>query len=87
MIKPKEERLRETITLLKKLPEVGVPRGSFAYTQVQDLMTTWVHDGPGHKETIDFQSHWGYLVLPVVQGTVSSLDLKAKARTKIIQES
>ena len=82
MIKSKEERLRETITLLKKLPEVGIPKGSFAYTQVQDLMTAWVHDGPAVKETIDFQSHWGYLVLPVIEGIVSSLDLKAKKHNK-----
>ena len=29
-LKPKGERLKETITLLKKLPEVGVPRESYA---------------------------------------------------------
>jgi ABC-type dipeptide/oligopeptide/nickel transport system ATPase component len=37
-LKPKGERLKETITLLKKLPEVGVPRESYAYSQVQDIM-------------------------------------------------
>ena len=39
MPKDKAERLNETITLLKKLPEVGVARESYAYSQLQDLMT------------------------------------------------
>jgi hypothetical protein len=45
MLKSKGERLKETITLLKKLPQVGVARESYAYSQVQDLMTEWVNGG------------------------------------------
>ena len=78
--KPKAERLKETITLLKKLPEVGIPRESYAYSQVQELMTTWVSDGPAVSEKIDFESHWGELILPVRAGKVASLDLKAKKK-------
>jgi hypothetical protein len=77
-IKSKAERLKETITLLKKLPEVGIARESWAYSQVQDLMTAWVNGGPAVTEKIDFESHWGTLVLPVKEGKVSSLDLKVK---------
>lgn len=77
-LKPKAERLKETITLLKKLPEVGVPRESYAYSQVQDLMTAWVNDGPAKTERIDFETHWGTLILPIANGRVSSLDLKVK---------
>ena len=77
-VKPKAERLKETITLLKKLPDVGVPRESYAYSQVQDLMTVWVNYGPAVTERIDFESHWGTLILPVNLGKVASLDLKAK---------
>ena len=77
-IKSKAERLKETITLLKKLPEVGIARESWAYSQVQDLMTVWVNGGPAVTEKIDFESHWGTLVLPVKEGKVSSLDLKVK---------
>jgi len=77
-VKPKAERLKETITLLKKLPEVGVPRESYAYSQVQDLMTTWVNGGPAVTEKLDFETHWGTLVLPIANGRVSSLDLKVK---------
>ena len=77
-IKSKAERLKETITLLKKLPEVGIARESWAYSQVQDLMTAWVNGGPAVTEKIDFDSHWGTLVLPIKEGNVSSLDLKVK---------
>jgi hypothetical protein len=77
-IKSKAERVKETITLLKKLPDVGIPRESYAYSQVQDLMTVWINGGPAVIEKIDFESHWGTLVLPVKEGKVSSLDLKAK---------
>jgi hypothetical protein len=76
--KSKFERVKETVTLLKKLPKVGVPVESYAYSQVQDLMTAWVNDGPATRTTIDFESHIGELVLPVEEGKVSSLDLKAK---------
>jgi hypothetical protein len=76
--KPKAERLKETITLLKKLPQVGIPETSYPYRQVKDLMTTWVNDGPAVTEYIDFKSHFGTLVLPIKEGKVSSLDLKAK---------
>jgi len=77
-IKSKAERVKETITLLKKLPDVGILRESYAYSQVQDLMTVWINGGPAVTEKIDFESHWGTLVLPVKEGKVSSLDLKAK---------
>jgi len=77
-MKSRAERLKETITLLKKLPEVGVARESYAYSQVQDLMTAWVNEGPATRTTIDFESHTGELVLPVEEGRVCSLDLKVK---------
>lgn len=78
MLKSKGERLKETVTLLKKLPEVGVARESYPYSQVQDLMTEWVNGGGYKKEVIDFESHTGTLILPVLEGKVSSLDLKVK---------
>jgi hypothetical protein len=68
--KPKGERLKETITLLKKLPQVGVPVESYAYSQV----------GPAAVEIIDFDTHWGELTLPVKEGKVSTLELKLKKK-------
>jgi len=80
MLKSKGERLKETITLLKKLPEVGVARESYPYSQVQDLMTEWVNGGSYKKDVNDVVSHTGTLTLPVIEGKVSSLDLKVKLK-------
>jgi hypothetical protein len=79
-IKDKGERLKETITLLKKLPEVGIPTSSYLYEQVKTQMTTWVSNGPAYSERFDFGSHWGDLNLPVKVGKVASLNLVAKRK-------
>ena len=70
----------ETVTLLKKLPKVGVPVESYPYSQVYDFMNTWVNGAAASRHIIDFESHEGILVLPDKEGQVSSLDLKAKAK-------
>ena len=80
-IKPKSERLSETITLLKKLPEVGIPNTHPIYFKVKDAMSTWVNMGDAISERMDFGSHWGDLNLPVKTGRVASLDMKVKRRT------
>lgn len=79
-IKEKGERLKETITLLKKLPDVGIPTSSYIYEQVKTQMTTWVSDGPAYSDRFDFGSHWGDLSLPVKAGKVASLNLIAKRK-------
>lgn len=79
-VKSKGERLKETVTLLKKLPEVGVPASSYIYEQIKQEMTTWVSDGPVFDERFDFGSHWGDLKLPVKAGQVASLNLVAKRK-------
>ena len=72
--------MKETVTLLKKLPKVGVAVESYAYSRVQDFMTEWVNGAEASRHLIDFDSHEGILVLPDKEGQVSSLDLKAKAK-------
>ena len=80
MLKSKGERLKETVVLLKKLPEVGVPTSSYVYEQVKKEMTNWVSDGPVFDERFDFGTHWGDLKLPVKEGQVASLNLVAKRK-------
>lgn len=77
-VKSKEERLKETLTLLRKLPEVGVPQGNPVYQHVKECMSTWVNMGSAYDERIDFGSHWGELHLPVKSGKTASLELKVK---------
>jgi hypothetical protein len=79
-VKPKAERLKETITLLNKLPEVGVSKIHPVYDQVKGLMSAWVADGPAVSERIDFGTHWGDLTLPTKAGRVASLDLRVKRK-------
>jgi hypothetical protein len=79
-VKTKGERLKETVTLLKKLPEVGVPTSSYVYEQVKQQMTTWVSDGPAFDDRFDFGTHWGDLKLPVKKSQVASLNLVLKRK-------
>jgi hypothetical protein len=76
--KVKADRLSEGITLLKKLPDVGIPASHFYYKQVKERITTWVNDGIAFDERFDFSSHWADLNLPVKVDKVASLNLLAK---------
>ena len=77
--KPKEERLQETITILKKLQEVGIHDTDPGYKQVKELMTAWVKEGEASAHKIEFPRHGrrGELVLPWRAGRAATLALKA----------
>jgi hypothetical protein len=79
--KPKEERLRETITLLKKLQEVGISETDEGYLDAKAKLTAWVADGEAAQYTIVFArySRRGELVLPRRAGVAASFTLKAIA--------
>jgi hypothetical protein len=77
-LKPKAERLKETMVLLKKIQEVGVPKSHYVFYEVKNLLSAWVSDGPAVTQEIDFGSHLGELKLPVKLGSVATLNLKAK---------
>jgi hypothetical protein len=47
--KPKGERLKETITLLKRMQEVGIPASDPGYKEIQARLTTWVNTGEPDK--------------------------------------
>ena len=79
-LKPKTERLKETITLLKKLIEIGIPSDHHFYIEIKERMSEWVNDGPFLDERLDFSSHWADLYLPVDKGSVATINLKAKTR-------
>lgn len=78
--KPKEERLRETVTILKKLQEVGIADTDLGYIQVKTYMSAWVSattlESAAYK--LDFPRHGrkGELVLPSKAGRAASLSLK-----------
>jgi hypothetical protein len=79
--KPKAERLQETITLLKKLQEVGIPETDPGYVEAKAALTSWVQTGESAQHTILFArfSKRGTLVLPRRAGVAASFLLKAIA--------
>ena len=76
--KTKEERVRETVTILKKLQEVGIADSDPGYKQVKELMTAWVATGEAASHTIDFYraGRRGELVLPRRADRAAGLALK-----------
>ncbi len=80
-LKPAAERLTETITILKKLQEVGISDSDPGYLQVKALMSAWVKSEAtvGEDHRIEFARHGrrGDLVLPWRAGRAASLNLRA----------
>jgi hypothetical protein len=79
--KPKSERLSETITILKKLQDVGIAVTDQGYQEIKAKMTQWVSDGLAATFKVDFHRHGrrGELVLPSKAGRAASLNLKSVA--------
>ncbi len=81
VLKPAAERLAETITILKKLQEIGIGDSDPGYVRVKELMSAWVKSEAtvGQDHHIDFPRHRrrGDLVLPVRPGRPASLNLRA----------
>ena len=76
--KPKEDRLKETVTILKKLQEVGIADTDPGYLEVKGKMSEWVKSGEAGSYRIDFHRHGrrGELVLPRRADSAASLNLK-----------
>jgi hypothetical protein len=76
--KAKEERLKETITILKKLQEVGIADTDPGYTESKRLMSKWIHDGEAATHRVEFPRHGrtAELVLPWRADRAASLHLK-----------
>lgn len=52
MLKTKEERLKEGITLLKKLRDAGVPADNLGFKEIQKAVSDWVVNGESFRATI-----------------------------------
>jgi hypothetical protein len=77
--KPKEDRVRETITILNKLKEVGIADTEPGYQEVKRLMSKWIHDGEAASYKVEFHrfGRRAELVLPARADRTVSLALKA----------
>lgn len=76
--KPKEDRVRETITILNKLKEVGIADTDPGYVAVKAHMSEWVKTGEAAAHSIEFPRHGrqGELTLPRRADRAAGLSLK-----------
>lgn len=77
--KTKESRVSETVVLLKKLAEVGIPATDAGYQIIKKYMSKWVHDGEALNITVPLMRYGrdAILILPATAGEVASCRLKA----------
>ncbi len=64
--KPKEDRVKETIMILRQLQDIGIATSDPGYEEVKTIMSAWVRDGGASTHTITFPRtlHRGTLELP-----------------------
>lgn len=77
--KSKEDRVRESITILKKLKEIGIDDRIPSYNTVKFLLDGWIRDG---TETIETKIHFptfgrvADIILPKKKTATASLTLR-----------
>lgn len=66
--KPKFDRVKETVTILKKLQEMGVDEENQGYLQAKAALDEWIKTGEAAEHLIALRSYRRNLVLslPVV---------------------
>ena len=80
--KPKEDRVKETIRLLKGLQANGLTDRDANYRAIKDLMTLWVENGEAVDTKIDLfrQNRIAHISLP------KGADRSATIALKVIRE-
>ena len=80
--KPKEDRVKETIRLLKGLQANGLSERDSSYKAIKDMMTLWVQDGEPVDTTVDLfrQNRIAHISLP------KGADRPATIALKVIRE-
>ncbi|NDE17575.1 hypothetical protein EBZ80_21880 [bacterium] len=76
--KPKADRVREGITILQKLKEVGIGPTEPAFAEIQALISGWVNTGEAVAKAVPLVrfDRVAHLVLPRRRTAVASLVLK-----------
>ena len=77
--KPKEDRVKESIEILKKLKEIGVTEREPGYILTKQKFSEWINTGEPWSGDIDFPllQRKAEIVLPARKDRVASLLLKA----------
>jgi hypothetical protein len=78
--KPKEERVKEGISLLKQLAEAGVVNTAPGWEELKKQISDWVSTGVRWEGRIEFPSYGRYadVVLPRRAGQVAELAFKMR---------
>lgn len=77
--KNKADKVKETITLLTKLKELGIPENEPGYTETKRRCDEWINGTEAWSGRIDFPrfGRRAELILPSREGRVSSMKLFA----------
>jgi len=77
-LKTKEERVKEGITLLKRLHNVGIPKFNFGIQTIQARISEWASSGTAVKEVIAIPNYDrdAHLTLPVERDKTAELVLR-----------
>jgi len=80
--KPKEDRVRETIRLLKGLQANGLSDANSSYRELKDMLAKWVEDGEAVEAKVDLfrQNRIAHISLP------KGADRPATIALKVIRE-
>jgi hypothetical protein len=76
-VKPMAERLKESITLLNKIQELGIGKTDPGYKELSAKFSEWVKGGEVWQGTVDFV-RWNrraHVLLPVKPGAIAKVDL------------
>ena len=78
-LKSKRERVKESITILKKLKELGIPNNEPGYYQTKEKLDEWIAGGDQWDGRIDFPrfQRRAELLLPVRPDRVVQMTLFA----------
>jgi len=80
ILKPKEDRVKEGISLLKQLREGGVSDNSPGFVELKERISTWVAGEDGWEGTISFASYGrvAEVELPKWTNRAAGLNFKVK---------
>jgi hypothetical protein len=83
-LKPQSERIKETITVLKKLKEMGVSPQDAGYVEIKEHLDKWIQGGDKWEGIIQFSrfDQKAEMNIPVKIGKELMVKLLAPTRRK-----
>ena len=77
-VKPVGERVKEGITLLRKIIDLGIAETDPGYVAIKDRINAWIRNEESWDGTADFLRHGrrAYVKLPIKVGRTATVVLK-----------